>query len=78
MSEFNHPKYVSDSLARIKAATEAAKPAADAARQMVKDARHVERGLLDLIRKALDSGQLDADDAVAMLPLVRRVIEGGG
>ena len=70
MSEFNHPKYVSDSLARIKAATEAAKPAADAARQMVKDARHVERGLLDLIRKALDSGQLDADDAVAMLPLV--------
>ena len=48
----------------------------DEKRKLVADARQVERGLLALIKKALDAGQLDADDATSMLPMVRRLIEG--
>lgn len=67
---------VAESLDRIRAAASEQAHIVEARSLLVADARHVERGLLTLIKQALDAGQLDADDAATMLPLVRKVLEG--
>lgn len=64
------------SMQRIVAAGATAAHGKETRAALVEDARHVERGLVSLIRQALDAGKLDADDAATMLPLVRKVIEG--
>lgn len=64
------------SMQRIMAAGSVEAAERGARTQLVDDARHIERGLVALIKQALDAGKLDADDAASMLPLVRRVIEG--
>jgi hypothetical protein len=70
------PSTVAESIARLRSAGATSSKRTEDRDALLADARHIERGLVDLLKRALDAGQLDADDAATMLPLVRKVIEG--